>query len=99
MINAILKGIFSIITKFINIFLIPINLLISTMLPNFNTMIGYVNNFFDTALTYIGFIMDSLFISSEVISFIILFYTFKLTFPYAVSGVKLIVNWYNKLKV
>lgn len=53
-----------------------INLLISTMLPNFNTMIGYVTSFFDTALTYIGFIMDSLFISSEVISFIILFYTF-----------------------
>lgn len=99
MINAILKGIFSIVTKFISIFLIPINLLISTMLPNFSTMISYVNNFFDTALTYIGFIMDSLFISSEVISFIILFYTFKLTFPYAVSGVKVIVNWYNKLKV
>lgn len=99
MINAIVKGLFKLVTKFINILLIPINLLITTMLPGFSNMLGYVTNFFNTIFNYVGFIMNSLFISNEVISFLILYWTFKLTFPYAVYLVKLVVKWYDKLKL
>lgn len=99
MINAILKGIFSIVTKFISIVLAPINALIVTFLPGFNNVLSYISQFFNTFTQYVGFIMNSLFIDTNVISFLILYWTFKLTFPLAVSSIKLAVKWYNSLKV
>lgn len=99
MINAILTGIFNVVTKFISVLLLPINLLVTNMLPDFNNMLSYVASFFNTCLTYVGFIIDSTFISPEVISFLILFWVFKLTFPLAVYAIKLVVKWYNNLKV
>lgn len=99
MINAILTGIFKIITKLILLLLSPINALITSMLPNLSSMFSYINQFFTTCATYFGYIVDSLFLSNEVVSFIILYWTFKLTFPFAVYLVKLVVKWYDKLKV
>lgn len=99
MINAIVKGIFKLVTKFINILLIPINLLITNMLPGFSNMLSYVSNFFNSIFNYVGFIMNSFLIDTDVISFLILYWTFRLTFPYAVSLVKLVVKWYDKLKL
>lgn len=99
MINAILTGIFKIVTKLIALLLLPINLLITNYLPNFNNMLSSVSSFFRLPIQYIGFITDSLFLSSETISFLILFWTFKLTFPLLVSAIKLVVKWYNNLKV
>lgn len=99
MINAILKGVFKIVTKFINILLSPINALIVSFLPGFNDMLSYVTQFFTTASQYVGFITDSLFIDSNVLSFLILYWTFKLTFPLAVYSIKLVVKWYNSLKL
>lgn len=99
MINKILIGIFTIITKLIGVILAPINLLITSMLPNFNSMLGLVGNFFNQVGTYTGYILDSFLINNEVVSFLILYWVFKLTFPFAVSSIKLIVKWYDKLKV
>ena len=99
MINAILKGIFKLVTKFINLLLTPINLAIVQFLPGFNNVLTYISNFFTTASHYVGFVIDSLFIDSNVISFLILYWTFKLTFPLAVYTVKLVVKWYDKLKI
>ena len=99
MINAILKGIFNIVTKFINILLSPINLLITNMLPGFNTILSYIGSFFSMIGQYFGWLTNALLIDSEVLSFLILYWTFKLTFPLAVSTIKLVVKWYNSLKV
>lgn len=99
MINAILTGIFKIITKLILLILSPINALITSMLPNFSNMLSSVGQFFTTGATYFGYIVDSLFLNSEVVSFLILYWTFKLTFPLAVNLIKLVIKWYDKLKV
>lgn len=99
MINIILKGVFSIVTKFINILLTPINALITTFLPGFNNVLGFITDAFNVVTQYIGWVLDSLFIEPEVISFIILYFTFKLTFPLAVTSIKLVVKWYNNLKI
>ena len=69
MINAILTGIFKIITKLILLLLSPINTLITNMLPSLNTMFSYVNQFFTMCATFFGYIVDSLFLSNEVVSF------------------------------
>lgn len=99
MINAILTGIFKIVTKLILLLLSPINALITSMLPDFSNMLTNVGNFFSTGATYFGYIVDSLFLNSEVVSFLILYWTFKLTFPFLVSLIKLVVKWYDKLKL
>lgn len=99
MINKILIGIFKVITKLISVLLAPINLLITNMLPNFNSMLSIVGNFFSQVGTYTGYVLDSLLISNEVVSFLILYWVFKLTFPFLVYSIKLIIKWYDKLKV
>lgn len=99
MINAIITGVFKIITKFISILLLPINLLITSMLPGFNDVLLYVSNFFSQSSKFLGWIVDSLMLSPEVVNFLILYWTFKLTFPLAVYSIKLVVKWYNSLKI
>lgn len=99
MINAILQGIFSIVIGFINVLLSPINNLIATMLPGLNTILNYISSFFSSVTTYFGWILNATFIDSEVLSFLILYWTFKLSFPVLVASIKLVVKWYDKLKV
>ena len=99
MINKILVGIFKVVTKLISVLLAPINLLITNMLPNFNNMLSIVGNFFSQVGTYTNYILDSFLISDEVVSFLILYWVFKLTFPFLVYSIKLIIKWYDKLKV
>lgn len=97
MINAILKGLFKLITKFISILLTPINLLISNMLPGFNDMLTGVGNAFNNCTQYFGWIVDAACLESNVISFFILVLSFRVLFPFAVSAIKLIVKWYRAL--
>lgn len=99
MINAILKGIIKFITSLIGIFLLPINTLINNAFPNFANLLDTVSSFFHLVIQYFGYILDMLCIDSNTISFLILFWTFKLTIPYLVYLVKLIVQWYDKLKL
>lgn len=94
-----MKGVFAIVTKFIDILLTPINLLITNMLPSFDSVLTYVSNLFNSGLTHIGWIMDSLCLSGETISFLIAFWTFKLSFPLLVSSIKALIKWYNNLKL
>lgn len=97
MINAILKGLFKIITKFISIMLIPINLLITNMLPGFSDMLTGVSNAFNSVTQYFGWIIDATCLESNVISFFILVLSFRVLFPFAVSAIKLVVKWYRAL--
>lgn len=97
MINKILQGIFKLLTKAISIFLAPINALIASMLPGFNDMLTNVANGFNSAVQYVGWVIDATTLNTNVISFFILFMSFKVLFPLAVSAIKLVVKWYRAL--
>lgn len=99
MINAIIKGIFNIVLSLVNLILTPINALILTFIPSLSNVFGIINNFFNTAFTYIGWVVDASFIESYTISLAIAYWTFKLTAPLAVNTMKLALKWYNSLKV
>lgn len=99
MINSILKGIFGIITKLISILLTPINLLISNFLPDINSALVSIRQFFNIVFSGVSYCLDSFMITRTTINFLIAFWTFKLTFPLLVYIFKLIVQWYNNLKV
>lgn len=98
MINAILKGIMSLIIKLVELLLYPIDLAISTALPDLSAAISSVGEYFGLALQNVGFAVSLTGLSSTAISIIVLYYTFKLTLPITFSTIKLAIKWYDKLK-
>lgn len=98
MINAILKGIFSIIISLVNLLLVPLDTLINSALPSISTGLEYVNNFIDYILNFIPWICSWFNFPQAFLTLLIGYYTFKLTIPLAVSTIKMAIDWYNKLK-
>lgn len=99
MINAILKGVLSLLTSLLSIFLSPINTLISNFLPDFSDALTKVASFFTMCTGKIGWVLDSLLIDSETISLLVTIMIMKLTLPYLISSIKTIVKWWRSLKL
>lgn len=99
MINAIINGIMSLIISLVNIIMLPIDTLISSALPDLSNGINWINTFLNTCLTYIGWCIDFLCIPTDLINLVVLYLTFKLTYPLVVYTIKLAIKWYNALKV
>lgn len=99
MINAILKGVFSIILNLVSLLLYPINALITSAIPGLDKAFLTIENLFTTAFTYVGWSIDASLINTETISLIIATLTFRLTLPLAVNTIKLAIKWYDKLKL
>lgn len=98
MINAILTGIFKLIIGLVSIILSPIDLLITNALPSLDNALTAVANFFTYIGTSIGWVISLTGLSSETLSLIVLYFTFKLTAPLLFYMIKLALTWYNKLK-
>lgn len=98
MINKILMGIIKLIIGLVSVITVPIDNLITSTLPDLSSALSSVANFFNIALSSVGWCISLLGLSSNVISIIILYYTFKLTVPIVLYSIKLALSWYNKLK-
>lgn len=99
MINALLKGIMSLVQGLVTVVLAPIDLIIEQFLPDLSSAIGAIGGLFEYCLgSVFGFVVDSTCLSTETLSLIVLFYTFKLTAPILVSAAKSSIRWYNAIK-
>lgn len=98
MINAILKGMMSLIISLVQLLLTPIDLAIGAALPDLSTAISSIGQYFNLALQNVGFAISLTGLSSTAISLIILYFTFKLTLPITFHTIKLAIKWYDKLK-
>lgn len=98
MINALLKGIMSLIMGLVSTLLTPIDTLISTFLPDLSVAISGIGKMFNLVSQYLGYVVDLTGLSSESLSLIVLYFTFKLTVPLLVSAIKMGIKWYNVLK-
>lgn len=98
MINAILQGIMNLIMGLVNVLLYPIDLLIENALPDLSTGLNAIGSFFSLIGQGISWAISVTGLSSECLSLIVLFYTFKLTAPLLFSTIKLAIKWYDKLK-
>lgn len=98
MINAILKGIFSLIISLVNVLLTPIDALIESALPDLSNLLSYVSGFFNYAASVVPWGISWLGLPSILISGYVAYMTFKLTLPLAISTIKLAIKWYDKLK-
>lgn len=99
MINKIIVGIISLISSLISLILSPIDNLISSYLPGLDTALNSFDAFFDLISQGIGWVIDAFAIPSEVLSLIVAYWVFKLTLPLLISTIKLVVKWYDKLKL
>lgn len=98
MINALLKGIMSLIITLVSVILAPIDIAIQSVLPDLSNALTSVGNLFNLIGQSIGWGISVLGLSSETISLIVLYFTFKLTAPMLFYMIKLALTWYNKLK-
>lgn len=97
MINAILKGLFSLISGLVHVLLYPIDLLIEQYLPDLSSAFSYIASYFDLAGNVLGFCVSVTGLSSTALSLIALYFTFKLTVPILVSAIKIGIKWYRAL--
>lgn len=98
MINALLIGIFKLIIGLVSVILSPIDLLITNALPSLDNALTAVANFFTFIGSSLGWVISLTGLSSETLSLIALYFTFKLTAPMLFYMIKLALSWYNKLK-
>lgn len=98
MINALLKGIMSLIMGLVGVLLSPIDLLIEQFLPDLSGAINAIGAMFAYVGNFIGFCVSLTGLSTATLSLIVLYYTFKLTVPVIVWTTKTAIKWYNALK-
>lgn len=98
MINAILKGLFSLVIGLVNLILTPIDSAISLALPSVAEALSAVGGFFNWICSFIPYLMSWLNLPQWFLTFVIGYWTFKLTVPLVIHTVKLAIAWYDKIK-
>lgn len=98
MINAILKGIFSLVISLVNLLLTPIDNLIASAIPELSAAFDMISALFNQLVSVVPWVMSWLGVSTTVITLLVSYLTFKMTVPLAIHTVKLAIKWYDKLK-
>lgn len=98
MIAAIFNKLFELIISLVNILLSPIDLIIQAAFPSLTSVLSSINAFFSLLLSGLGYAASWTLVPPTVFQLLLLFYTFKLTVPLAISSIKLVIRWYNALK-
>ncbi len=98
MINKLLMGIINLLTGLITAVLSPIDTLITNNLPGLSSALGAISSLLNFLADGIGWVVNISGLSSECISLIVTYYTFKLTVPILFSSIKTVIRWYNALK-
>lgn len=99
MINKILLGIIYLISALVQLILTPIDSAITLALPDLSNSFTGIGNFLTIVFQSIGWCISLIGLSPDVISLIVIYYTFVLTVPLIFYAIKLALAWYNKLKV
>lgn len=98
MINAILTGIINLIVGLVEIILYPFDALILSVLPDLSNALTAIGGFINVITSGIGWVISLTGLSSETLSLIVMYFTFKLTAPMLFYMIKLALSWYNKIK-
>ncbi|AXH78846.1 MAG: hypothetical protein [Circular genetic element sp.] len=90
--------IIKVIAALVNVILIPLGFLISTLLPDLDNALLSINAFFEYAGTYAGWILDAALIPAAPLVVIATFYTFVLIAGLSFYTFKLVGSWLRTLK-
>jgi len=82
----------------INLILIPIDVLISGLLPDLSDAFVAIADYIEQIITNIGWVISITGIPPFAIGLVVAYWIFKLTVPIQVWFIKLAIAWYHKLK-
>lgn len=99
MINAIIKGIFSLITKIASMILSPIIAVITALFPSLGIALTNVIAYFVLMFRFIPLALTFMMIPREAMIFLFDYYIIKYTIYISVRAVKSAIVVYNKLKI
>lgn len=99
MARAIVKGFLKVIISLTSVLLSPLDNLIATFIPGLNALFSSIAGFFNIISRSLGWVISLTGLSSTALSFIVIYFTFKLTAPIAAYMVKLAIKWYNAIKI
>lgn len=94
----LLKAIFSGIKFLINAILLPLNILISALFPSVNSVVGYVNGFFNWIEQFVLWVKSWIPLPQEFWTIFVAVIVAYYTVPLVVHTIKLILAWYDTLK-
>lgn len=99
MISALFKGLFNLVLKLFNLILSPFISAITSLFPSISTYFVFITSFLSSALSYVGVILDLLFIPRGALSLLFDYFITCYSIYLIALGVKFFINIYNKFKI
>lgn len=99
MINAIVNGIFKLIISLFNTITSPIIGAVTVLFPSLDAFFGYIFVFLDYALTYVGLVLDLLFIPRSAIIALFDYFAICYSIYLLVISIRFVITIYNKFKI
>lgn len=99
MINAIIKGIFFLVTKLFDLLFSPILSAIFTLFPSLSTYFSYITNFLNMCFTYVRSILSLLLINDTMITALFDYFLILYSIYLLVLAIRFAINIYNKFKI
>lgn len=97
MIRVIIIGVLRLLTLLINVVLYPINLLLTSLVPDVTSAFTKITDFFSTIRSYAVFGLSYTGIEPTFIQIACIEMVAIITIPFAVHGLKLIARWWETL--
>lgn len=82
----------------VKIILLPIDLLLGALIPDYGNALNSVTEFFDMITTVIGWVISFSGIPAATLTLLASYLIFKYTVPVQVWFIKLAGKWYSRLK-
>lgn len=98
MIGALFNALFSLIINLVDIILLPIDTIIQSAFPSVAQLLASVNSMFSLVLSGLGWVIGLTCLPPLAFQLLLLYFTFILTVPIAISSIKLVIRWYNAIK-
>lgn len=99
MIKALLTGIINLLISLVNIVLLPLDTIINNNIPVLTDAFTAINLLFDKLVDFVGWVVDASCLPPLAIEIIVSTLTAHLTIPFLVHAIKMVIKWYDKMKV
>lgn len=99
MFAAIVKGLFNLVIKLFELLLSPIITGITALFPALGTFFTSINTFLNYSLTYVGLLIDLLFIPRAALVALFDYYIITYSIYLLSIGVRFGITIYNKFKI
>lgn len=99
MIGKLILGLLNIISKIVSIILSPIDLLVSSMLPNVSSVLVSITTYLSLPARFMSWIFSLFHVPNIVPTLIIAYWVFKYGITTAISGTKKVITLYRRFKM